>query len=232
MNNWLNIIQNKLLPPRCILCENPGFDSKDLCLPCYHDLRRNVHCCYRCAEPFEIAPSTPQLCGRCISNAPAFEETHAPFLFTDRMRHLITELKFGHRYRNARLLGQLLAEELGQNVEHPQCIIPMPLHRLRYCERGFNQSLEIARHVSRMLDVPVVLNACERKRNNPHQAGLSARQRRKNIVGAFQASSALSYQHVAILDDVMTTGSTVNALATTLKKAGVERIDVWVCARA
>lgn len=232
MNNWPNIIQNNLLPPSCLLCERPGFDGMDVCLACYQDLHRNLACCYRCAEPFETALPSPQLCGRCLSKTPAFEETHAPFLYDAGMRYLISQLKFGHRHRNARLLGQLLAHELQGNAERPQCLIPMPLHRQRYVERGFNQSLEIARHVSRILAMPLALNACSRIRDTPHQANLPARQRRKNMTRAFAASALPDYRHVAILDDVMTTGSTVNALAMALRKAGVERVDVWVCARA
>lgn len=204
----------------------------DLCQACFEDLSRNIHCCYRCGEHFETPTAIPQLCGRCLKKPPSFDETHAPYLYDDAMRFLITQLKFGHRYKHARLLGTLLANCLAESTELPECIIPVPLHRNRYGQRGFNQSIEIARHLSKQLDIPLDLNSCVRSRNTPHQAELAAKQRRKNIKNAFSIIKPLPYQYVAIVDDVMTTGATVEALAHVLKRHGVSQVDVWVCARA
>jgi len=172
------------------------------------------------------------LCGQCLSKPPAFDASYAPFIYQDAMRHLITTLKFGTDYKNARLLGQLLAEHLKQCPDKPDAIIPVPLHKARYIERGFNQSIEIARTVAKELDIALDLNSCQRTRNTPQQTRLTAKQRRKNIRNAFAVVKPISARHVAILDDVMTTGSTVRELAAVLKKAGVGRVDVWVCARA
>ena len=202
----------------------------DLCRACYDDLSRNLHCCYRCGEPFETAISTPQLCGRCLKKSPHFDETHAPFLYDDLLRFLITQLKFNQRYLHARLLGNLLATHLEQTAELPECIIPVPLHRRRYQERGFNQSLEIARHLANRLSIPLDLNSCIRNRNTAHQTELPAKQRRKNLRNAFSVISPLNHQHIVIVDDVMTTGATADALAQALKHHGVNRVDVWVCA--
>jgi len=148
------------------------------------------------------------------------------------MRHLITTLKFRADYKNARLLGLLLAEHLQKTAEKPDCILPVPLHKSRYRERGFNQSIEIARTVAKELQIPLDLNSCRRHRDTPHQTALSGKQRRKNMKNAFSIIKPINAQHIAILDDVMTTGSTVHELAAVLKKAGVSRVDVWVCARA
>jgi len=232
VNNWLNIIQTYLLPPTCILCGNAGFNSQDICLGCFNDLNRNIHCCYRCAEIFETANATPQLCGHCISESPAFAETHAPFIHQGIIRHLIASLKFNRQYKNARLLGTLMADYLEQTTEMPEIIIPVPLHRLRYQQRGFNQSIEISKTLSKQLNIPMDTNCCVRHRNTPHQIDLPAKQRHKNIKNAFKINTSISASHVAIFDDVMTTGSTVNELAKLLKKAGVNRVDIWVCARA
>lgn len=204
----------------------------DLCQACFEDLTRNHSCCYRCGEHFETAIAAPQLCGRCLKKTPSFDETHAPFLYDDTMRFLITELKFNRRYKHARLLGNLLANHLAQTAELPECIIPIPLHRNRYYQRGFNQSIEIARHLSRQLAIPLDLTSCIRSKDTVHQTGQPAKQRRKNIRNAFTVIKPIKYQHVAIVDDVMTTGATVAALAQALKRHGVGRIDVWVCARA
>jgi len=176
--------------------------------------------------------AVPVRCGRCQSLRPAFDETYAPFIYQDAIRHLITALKFGADYKNARLLGQLLAEYLLQSAEKPDIILPVPLHKARYRERGFNQAIEIARTVSRELHIPLDLNSCRRLQDTPHQSALTAKQRRKNLKNAFTIVKPINTRHIAVLDDVMTTGSTAQELAAVLKKAGVSRVDVWVCARA
>lgn len=179
-----------------------------------------------------MAIPAPQLCGRCLKIAPGFDETHAPFLYNDSLRYLISQLKFHQNYKHARLLGTLLAQHLIQSVELPECIIPVPLHRNRYRERGFNQSIEIARHLAKQLSLPLDLNSCIRNRDTKHQTELPAKQRRKNMQRAFTVTHTLNYQHVAIVDDVMTTGATTSALAKALKEHGISRVEVWVCARA
>lgn len=148
------------------------------------------------------------------------------------MQYLLTGLKFRADYKNARLLGLLLAEHLQKTAEKPDCILPVPLHKARYRQRGFNQAIEIARTVSKELHIPLDLNTCLRHRDTPHQTELSAKQRRKNLKNAFSIIKPIQARHIAILDDVMTTGTTVHELAAVLKKAGVSRVDVWVCARA
>lgn len=204
----------------------------DLCRACHDDLSRNFHCCYRCGESFATANPLPQLCGRCLRRMPNFDETRAPFHYDKAMQYLITQLKFHDRYSHARLLGNLMADHLADDGERPDCIIPMPLHPKRYQERGFNQALEIARHVARQLDITLDYRSCIRTRDTRHQIELAANRRRKNMRQAFDTISPLTYNHVAILDDVMTTGATADALAGALKRRGVARVDVWVCARA
>ncbi|HEY8160103.1 MAG TPA: ComF family protein [Methylobacter sp.] len=230
--NWINIIQDYLLPPTCILCGNPGFESRDICHSCYKHLPRNILCCYRCAEILETPAAAPVLCGRCLSKHPAFDETYAPFIHQGAIRHLISTLKFGANYKNARLLGMLLAEHLKQAAERPDLILPVPLHRSRYRQRGFNQAKEIGRTVAKQLLIPLDITSCQRYRDTPHQTQLSAKKRRKNMKNAFSIVKPIQARHIAILDDVMTTGSTVHELAYVLKKTGASRVDVWVCARA
>lgn len=230
--NWLNIIQDYVLPPTCLLCGNAGEDGRDLCRICHQNLPRNHYCCYQCGEAFATAPAAPMLCGRCLSLRPAFDETYAPFIHQGAIRQLISSLKFGADYKNARLLGQLLAEHLQQTAEKPELIMPVPLHKGRYRQRGFNQSIEIARTVGRELNIPLDFYSCRRLHDTPKQSNLSAKQRRKNIKNAFTVVKPIAIRHVAVLDDVMTTGSTVHELAKELKKTGVARVDVWVCARA
>ncbi|MDD1611111.1 MAG: ComF family protein, partial [Methylococcaceae bacterium] len=144
----------------------------------------------------------------------------------------IAGLKFSANYKNARLLGVLLAEGLTQNSHLPDCIMPVPLHKARYRERGFNQSIEIARAAGKALQIPVDVYSCIRHRDTPHQTQLTAKQRRSNMKNAFSIIKPITARHIAIVDDVMTTGSTVHELAVVLKKAGAARVDVWICARA
>ncbi len=230
--NHLIRLQNYFFPPTCILCGNSGFDLQDICSPCFTDLHRNLHCCYRCAGVFNSASDRPRLCGVCISKPPAFDSTYAPFIHQGSMRFLIARLKFNRQYKHARLLAYLLADYLEKTAETPDLIIPVPLHKKRYKERGFNQSVEIAKTLSKRLKIPLDFQTCIRSRNTPHQIDLPAKLRLKNMKNAFVVSKPIDVQHVAILDDVITTGSTVNELAKVLKKAGVSRVDVWGCARA
>jgi ComF family protein len=172
------------------------------------------------------------LCGQCLKKTPEYEHTFAPFIYQGAIRHLIKGLKFNNHYKNAKLLGSLFAEQLQQDSDLPECIIPVPLHKNRYQERGFNQSLEIAHTVAKQLRIPLELNACIRHRDTPHQLSLPAKQRHENIKNAFSIVKPIHYSHIALLDDVMTTGSTVAEITGVLKKTGVQRVDVWVCARA
>jgi ComF family protein len=128
-------------------------------------------------------------------------------------------------------LGGLLAESL-PDTEKPDCLIPVPLHKTRYWQRGFNQSLEIARVVAKQRNIALRYDICQRHRATQQQTQLTAKQRRSNVKNAFALIRPVPFQHIVLIDDVMTTGSTVNELARLFKQAGVPRVDVWVCARA
>ena len=118
-------------------------------------------------------------------------------------------------------------------VNLPQALIPMPLHPRRQRERGFNQALEITKSISRHLDIPIIKNAVIRSKNTLSQTTLSAKERKKNMRQVFELTDkTIQYHHVAIIDDVVTTGVTVNELAKTLKRANIDQIDIWACARA
>lgn len=182
----------------------------------------------QCARPLN---TEIPLCGECLSRPPAFDTSYAPYIYQGAMRYMILGLKSGAEYKNARSLGLLFAKSV-QKAPRPDCILPVPLHQARYRQRGFNQVIEIARTVSNELQIPIDLTTCVRHRDTPHQTNLSAKQRRKNIKNAFAVLKPIQTQHIAIIDDVMTTGSTVQELARVLKKAGAARVDVWVCARA
>ena len=221
-----------IFPPCCILCGDKGFNNLDLCMPCYQELPRHFPRCYCCGDSFETADNLPTLCLKCLESPPAFDETFAPFIHHTTIRYLIINLKFNKHYPSARLLGNLMSEHLQKTAERPDCIIPVPLHKKRYRERGYNQSIEIATIIAKRLALQLDVQSCYRLKDTTHQVGLSAEQRRENIKDAFGVHSSFNASHVAIVDDVMTTGSTLNELAQALKKAGCQRIQLWVCAKA
>lgn len=234
VNNCADIIQQYLLPTSCILCAQPGHGAMDICNSCLLSLPKNQHSCYCCGLPLEQEIPVTALCGSCISALPAFSNTVAPYLYLHSMRYLVQQLKFNTRYELARLLGQLLADHLlaDPGLEIPELLIPVPLHPARYRLRGFNQAQEIARTIARQTNIPLNYSCCVREKNTLQQVNLTAKKRQKNLRRAFRVTSPILVRHVAIIDDVMTTGATVNELAKSLSQAGVERIDVWVCARA
>ncbi|GAB4255099.1 MAG: ComF family protein [Methylomicrobium sp.] len=204
----------------------------DICETCFTHLPRNRAYCYRCGISLVSVPREGMICGNCQKKPPYFDATHAPFLHQDAIRYLITGLKFHRQFANARLLALLMAESLKNLPDMPERIIPIPLHPKRYRERGFNQAIEIARTLSRELVIPLNYKNCIRSRNTPHQIGLPAGQRRKNLRNAFELVKPIEAEHVALFDDVITTGTTASELAKILKKAGIAKVEVWACARA
>ena len=234
VNGWLKSIQAVLLPPHCVLCGGAGERPLlDLCAPCAADLPRNLDACARCAAP--LPPGTPfgSICGACLKRRPRFDDALAPFCYAYPLDHLVRDFKYRGRLAYGRVLGTLLAQHLQrQAAPLPELLLPVPLHCARQRERGFNQSCEIARHVAEQLDIALDESLCIRARATLDQARLTARERRSNVRGAFALARRPRGAHVAILDDVLTTGSTLNELARILKRGGVKRVSAWAVARA
>lgn len=216
-------------PPVCLLCGAPGHDGLDLCRPCAAELPRPSGPCPRCGLPVPGDPGS--LCGHCLSHPPAFDCTWAALTYLWPVDELVGRFKFHARLNHGRLLGEFMARELGPRVTRPDRVIPVPLHPDRLQERGFNQALELARPLSRALDCPLDTQAVRRVRATPPQQKLAAKDRQRNLRGAFQVAEGFAPTHVALVDDVMTTGSTLDELAGLLKASGVRRVDVWVLAR-
>lgn len=230
VNNWLNIIQSRLFPASCILCGSVGQKGLDLCLACQADLPRISPACPGCGNP--LAESEHSLCGDCLRNPPPFQRTISPYYYAPPLIQLITRFKFNQRLVMARVFAGLLARHIEFDTTKPECIIPVPLHPRRLRERGYNQSLEIARLLGKTLDIPVDYQLCQRTRYTAPQTGLPANERKRNVKNAFGLTDTCQYKHVAIVDDVITTGHTVAELAKLLRKNGVVEIEVWSVARA
>ena len=232
VNNWLKSAQIRLWPQCCPLCgDGPLVLDNAFCAGCLNDMPWNTHCCRICALPLHYYDT---VCGRCLRKPPLYHRALAVFSYRDPISHIVHGLKFGQRLYYGRFLGEKLAETVLQ-AEHlimPDVLIPMPLHRKRMAERGYNQAHEIARPVARRLELPIALDIVARQHQTAEQSRLNALQRRCNLKDAFSVTGSVRGLHVAIVDDVMTTGATVGELARVLVAAGVRRIDVWLGARA
>jgi len=174
------------------------------------------------------------LCGACLKRAPGFDAATALLHYRAPADYLIQRLKFSGELAVAPLLADLLAEKIAVRASPlPDFLIPVPLHRVRLQERGFNQATELARRLGQRLDLPIEHRRCRRDRYTRSQSLTPTGLRLRNLRGAFSVTGELPRNaHVAIVDDVMTTGHTSNELARTLKQAGAEFVEVWVIARA
>jgi ComF family protein len=231
MRAGLHRLTDLVFPPTCLLCGARGEGGRDLCSGCLDDLPRLASPCPRCALP--LGPASGPLCGPCLRRAPVWDALYAAFAYGPPLDRLVHRLKYQGRLDAARVLGGLLAETLtAAPLARPEYLIPVPLHRERLRERGFNQALELARPIARALGVPLLPAAVARVRPTASQSGLNARMRRQNLRGAFVARLEVRGRHVAVVDDVVTTGSTVAAVTRSLKEAGAARVEIWALARA
>lgn len=212
----------------CYLCRGES-RSGVVCAACRADLPRlSPLRCPRCALP--VAQGLP--CGRCIGDPPAYDATVAVFEYAFPADVLVQGLKFRGELALAPLLADQLAEEVRAGATgNVDLIIPAPLHPDRLAKRGFNQAMEIARRVAARLTLPLAADLCERVRPTPAQTDLPLKGRRENVRGAFGCRRRLDARRIAVVDDVMTTGATLDEIAATLKKSGATRVVNWVVAR-
>jgi ComF family protein len=215
-----------VLPEQCGLCGQAS-DRTGYCGDCVSGLDRHARQCRICGAPF----SGDEICGRCQIEPPPITETIAPFKYAAPISDTIHALKYRRRLACGRDLGYLLASEVEKRIsEVPEVLVPVPLHWKRQFWRGFNQSVEIARPVSRWLGIPIDLRLVRRKVHTAPQVGLMPLQRGRNVQGAFQPIGT-GPSSVAIIDDVMTSGSTTAEVARCLAEMGVRQIYVWTLAR-
>ncbi|MBU1225179.1 MAG: ComF family protein [Gammaproteobacteria bacterium] len=221
----IRLLFNRVVPPACLLCG--ARSTRSLCPGCLADLpwHRQPQC-PQCALP------TPdgQLCGACLQHPPAFDRTQAALTYAFPLDQMIPRLKYHGQLAIAPVLGECLAQAL-EHAPRPDRLIAMPLHAARIRERGFNHATEIARSVARQLGLPLDLDSCRRTRDTPPQMGLKYDARRRNVRGAFSCSGEVQEQRIALIDDVMTTGTSLDELAATLKLAGALEVSCWVVAR-
>jgi len=215
-----------LIPDRCASCG--AATRRGFCATCRSQFVRLAAPCPRCALRHQAAE-----CPLAVS-VWHIDRVVAPFEYCEPLIAHIHALKFSRQRRIGHALGELLAMELlGTGpVADIDVLTAVPLHRKRLRERGYNQSMEIARAVAAMLGLPLMISGIERARATRPQAQLAAAERERNLHGAFEITRELAATRIALIDDVMTTGATLNALAAALKANGVERVDAWAVARA
>ncbi len=227
---YLNIshkISQLLNPALCLTCGITISSSEFFCSDCFQDLDKVRNPCQSCGQPNH---GDGLICPPCQHKPPLWQAMVAPLVYQGITRKLIHQLKYSEQPHYAKaLLTHLLPYYKNRPV---QGLIPVPLHTSRLIERGFNQSLEIARILSVQLDIPLLANSLQRIKATESQSGLSLNKRRKNIAGAFNYEIKSPYHSVAIVDDVITTGSTMNEICKLLKRSGIEHIEVWSLARA
>jgi ComF family protein len=188
----------------CILCGLPSHRKQDLCKACEADL------------PWQN------------------NNTTVIFHYQEPIDRLITGLKFANKLIYAKILGELMATKLKkhyQNKKLPELIIPIPLHKQRLRERGYNQALELARPIAKQLKIPLDFNSCIRTKNTAAQTLIPAKQRAQNLKNAFIINKKISAKYIAIIDDVTTTGNTINELSRILYQANINKVDIWCCAK-
>jgi len=230
VNKWLKKLQPVLFPSTCRLCRAAGLPGLELCSACLAELPWITHSCSRCGLPLPREADIT-LCFDCIKKQPSVDRCTALFAYRPPVDRWIQDLKFAQDLAAAGFLGELLASRMTpDSAERPAVVVPVPLHRKRLAQRGYNQALEIARSLSQKgyrLDP----GCCQRHKATSAQSDLPASARKGNVRNAFSVSRLLEGRRVLLIDDVMTTGATLNELARTLKSAGAERVEAWVIAR-
>ncbi len=225
---WVDDVVSLLAPERCAWCGSA--DAIDgACAGCKAELPWNLVSCPSCAQPMPVVAT----CAKCLKRAPSFDAAWTAFVHVAPIRRGVLRLKYSAEFEQARVLGTLMGRALAQRGQPlPDLLIPVPLPRKRMFLRGYNQAQELARAVSRVVGVPIDVTAATLVRAPGDQIGQTAAQRRRNLRGAFRIDRDLDGKRVALIDDVMTTGATLDALARAARKAGAARIEAWALARA
>ncbi|MCK5666683.1 MAG: ComF family protein [Thiotrichaceae bacterium] len=227
---YFNIRQNLsqiLNPGLCLTCGIPISSTDYICPNCIDALPPVPNPCCCCGLPNK---ATGQICPSCLNQPPRWQTMIAPLIYTGWTRKIIQDLKFNEQLYNANVL--LTHIQSYYKNSHVDVLLPVPLHKSRLLERGYNQAEEIASVLSRLLKIPIDRNSLKRIKATQAQSGLSLNKRQQNILKAFEFAPQQQYKSVALIDDIITSGSTMTEICKVLKKSGVQQIQVWSLARA
>lgn len=233
--HWIGLVYNWLFNNQsCLLCDEPADTGLALCSACELDLPWLGDSCQRCALPLPMSGLT---CGHCIKQPPAYESVHAPWVYGFPLDSLVIRFKHNSKWPYGRLLAELLAQSLldsfNSGNSRPDFLLPVPLSVARLRQRGYNQAAMLAKWLSPQLNIPCQERWLLRTQDTPAQQALDAKARKRNLLQAFSLAPGAQVQglHLALVDDVLTTGATAESLARLLIKAGARRVDVYCLAR-
>jgi ComF family protein len=224
INNCLFFAQN------CILCDRQCSAVGSICKDCWSDLPWQTQTCKRCA--IIISASNADICKDCLKKKPHFDHTIAAFNYLFPIDIILPKIKKQQARHHMKWLTQALASKIiaQQNLHLPQAIIPVPLSNIKQLIKGYNQTEQLCLELNKLLHIDINTHLVKKTKETPSQAKLKAKERKKNLINAFCAKKT-PLTHVAIVDDVMTTGATANEIAKELKKVGVKKVDLWILAR-
>ncbi len=220
-----------LWPTHCLICLQTVAASpiEHLCLPCFDLLPWNTPACTRCAQPLPIAQP---YCAHCLSKAVHQQRSTILFNYTSPISDWIQAAKFEASFLHCHLLGQLLSHTLAQrSTPWPECVLPIPLHPRRLRARGYNQAIEIARTVCTRFGIPMDKHSLQRHRYQQPQSQLPLKERKGNVNNSFKLQQPLCISHIALLDDVSTSGSTLDAASRALLLHGPLELEYWCIAK-
>ena len=227
VDGWRRLL-GRAWPAHCLACGGRGEAGRDLCAACHAGLPWLHAACPRCALPL---PAPAEACGECLRNPPPLDAVHAAFIYAPPLDRLLPRFKFHGDLAAGCLLAALMCEATPR-FPPDAAIVPVPLHRERLRQRGYDQALELAKPLVAACALSLRDDLLLRARATAAQSRLHAGQRKRNLRNAFEIdASAVMPPCVVLVDDVMTTGATLHAAAKALRKAGVARVEAWVCAR-
>jgi ComF family protein len=227
---------NIFFPPQCLNCDIRVPTHGTLCIPCWQKIQFiSEPMCHCCGFPFEYDIGNEALCGACLFERPSYAHARAAFRYDEHSSKLVTRFKYSDHTHLARVYSVWLAKAAGELLAQSDIIIPVPLHYFRFVHRRFNQSALLAHALSKKTNIKHRPDIIKRKRNTASQTGLTRSQREKNVKGAFSISERgkriIKGKKILLVDDVMTTGSTIEQCAKSLIKAGAMQVNVLTLAR-
>ncbi|NCY12444.1 MAG: ComF family protein [Burkholderiaceae bacterium] len=231
-----SVLLDMALPPLCLNCDAPVSRNQSLCPDCWKAISFiSDPCCQRCGLPFEVPVEAGTLCTDCLTDPPDYTAGRSVFLYDDASKEMILKFKHGDQMHPAIAMGEWLAKAASDFMPQLDVIIPVPLHYWRLWRRRYNQAALLAQKISQFTGKPVDLQVLQRVKPTHSQGHHNRTERHKNMSKAFRVSSSRREQidgkTVLLVDDVLTTGSTIHSLATTLKQSGAKRVTAWTMFR-